>query len=67
MIMPAKKKESKIATEDTIMEENMFANVAAINALTDIVASYGDRLLELEGDMEKVAIKLKQVLSRMGL
>ena len=65
--MPAKKKESEKATEGKIMEENMFANVAAINALTDIIASYGDRLQGLESDIEKVAVKLKQVLSRMGL
>ena len=65
--MPAKKKEPEKTTDSKVMEENMFANIAAINALTDIVASYGDRLQGLESDVEKVAVKLKQVLSRMGL
>ena len=65
--MPAKKKEPEKATESKIMEENMFANSAAINALTDIIASYGDRLKMLEDDMDTVAHKLKQALSRMGL
>ena len=65
--MPAKKKEPEKTTDGKVMEESMFANIAAINALTDIVSSYGDRLLGLESDVEKVAIKLKQVLSRMGL
>jgi serine/threonine protein kinase HipA of HipAB toxin-antitoxin module len=66
-----KKKKTKekpnIPTDDKVMEENMFANVAAISALTEIISTYGDRLRGLESDMDKVANKLKQVLSRMGL
>ena len=65
--MPAKKKEPEKTTDSKVMEESMFANISAINALTDIVASYGDRLQGLENDMEKVAVKVRQVLSRMGL
>ena len=67
--MPKKKTKEKpsISTDDKVMEENMFANSAAINALTDIIASYGDRLKILEDDMDTVAHKLKQALSRMGL
>ena len=50
-----------------ILKESLFANTTAISALTEILSSHGDRLVALENDIDKVAIKLKQVLSRMGL
>ena len=61
------KEKPKKSNDDKVMEESMFANVAAISALTEIISLYGDRLQGLESDMDKVANKLKQVLSRMGL